>query len=42
MITDLEDGTRVTLNPGTSYQVADNAAAHKSQTATGAKLFIVD
>ena len=30
------------LRPGMSYQVADNAEAHRSRTATGAKLFIVD
>jgi quercetin dioxygenase-like cupin family protein len=42
LVTDLEDGTRVTLTPGTSYQVAENAGAHRSHTATGAKLFVVD
>jgi quercetin dioxygenase-like cupin family protein len=42
LVTELEDGTRVTLTPGTSYQVADGAAAHRSRTAGGAKLFIVD
>jgi quercetin dioxygenase-like cupin family protein len=42
LVTELEDGTRVTLKPGTSYQVADGAAAHRSRTAAGAKLFIVD
>jgi len=31
-----------TLTPGMSYQVADDAEAHKSMTALGAKLFIVD
>jgi hypothetical protein len=40
--TELADGRTVTLTPGTSYQVADNAMAHRSQTAKGAKLFIVD
>jgi hypothetical protein len=30
------------LTPGVSYQVADNAGAHRSTTALGAKLFIVD
>jgi len=40
--TELEDGRRFTLRPGISYQVADNAEPHRSQTATGAKLFIVD
>jgi len=42
LITDLENGTQVILTPGTSYQVAENEAAHKSHTSTGAKLFIVD
>ena len=40
--TELEDGRKFTLRPGMSYQVADNAEAHRSQTKTGAKLFIVD
>ncbi len=40
--TTLEDGRTFTLTPGTSYQVGDNAEAHQSYTATGAKLFIVD
>jgi hypothetical protein len=30
------------LTPGMSYQVADNAEPHRSYTATGVKLFIVD
>lgn len=42
LLTQLDDGTRVTLTPGTSYQVADDAGAHRSRTATGATLFIVD
>ncbi len=40
--TELEDGRHFTLTPGTSYQVADNAEAHRSSTSTGAKLFVVD
>ena len=40
--TELRDGRRFTLEPGMSYQVADNAEPHRSSTATGAKLFIVD
>lgn len=40
--TRLEDGRTFTLRPGMSYQVADNAEAHRSSTATGARLFIVD
>lgn len=40
--TELQDGRRVILTPGTSYQVADDTLAHRSRTATGARLFIVD
>lgn len=40
--TELEDGRVFTLTPGVSYQVADNAEAHRSSTQMGAKLFIVD
>jgi len=40
--TELQDGRRFTLKPGMSYQVADDAEAHKSSTTVGAKLFIVD
>jgi len=40
--TELADGRSFTLTPGMSYQVADNAEAHRSHTATGATLFIVD
>ncbi|WP_368565688.1 DHCW motif cupin fold protein [Pseudoxanthomonas sp. UTMC 1351] len=40
--TQLEDGREFVLKSGMSYQVADNAEPHRSYTATGAKLFIVD
>jgi hypothetical protein len=40
--TELKDGRRFTLSPGMSYQVADGAEPHRSRTATGARLFIVD
>ncbi len=40
--TQLEDGRCSVLRPGMSYQVADNAEPHRSSTAVGAKLFIVD
>ena len=40
--TELEDGRVFTLTPGMSYQVADGAEAHRSRTAKGARLFIVD
>ena len=36
------DGRTVTLLPGQSYQVADGAQPHRSTTAVGASLFIVD
>ncbi|MCC8962377.1 DHCW motif cupin fold protein [Bradyrhizobium sp. Pear76] len=41
--TELRDGRKFTLKPGMSYQVSDfGDAAHRSSTATGATLFIVD
>jgi hypothetical protein len=40
--TELADGRLFRLSPGMSYQVADNAEPHRSRTATGATLFIVD
>jgi quercetin dioxygenase-like cupin family protein len=40
--TELRDGRRFRLGPGMSYQVADGAEAHRSSTASGATLFIVD
>ena len=40
--TELADGRTFVLRPGMSYQVADAAEPHRSSTACGAKLFIVD
>jgi hypothetical protein len=40
--TELADGRLFRLAPGMSYQVADNAEPHRTCTATGATLFIVD
>jgi hypothetical protein len=40
--TELQDGRSFVLTPGKSYQVADDMEAHRSSTAVGAKLFIVD
>lgn len=40
--TELADGRKFLLTPGTSYQVADDAEPHRSWTESGAKLFIVD
>jgi len=42
LTTELEDGRVFELRPGMSYQVANDAEPHRSRTATGAKLFIVD
>jgi hypothetical protein len=42
LVTELQDGTSHLLKAGQSYQVADNVAPHRSRTATGARLFIVD
>jgi quercetin dioxygenase-like cupin family protein len=42
LITELRDGRRFVLQPGMSYQVADNAEAHRSTAPNGAKLFVVD
>ena len=40
--TELQDGRKFVLKPGMSYQVADDAEAHRSFTAVGARLFVVD
>ncbi|MFL7012404.1 DHCW motif cupin fold protein [Enterovibrio norvegicus] len=40
--TELDDGGTYTLTKGMSYQVADNAEAHRSSTKVGATLFVVD
>ena len=40
--TELSDGRVHLLGPGMSYQVADGVDAHRSSSATGATLFIVD
>ena len=40
--TELRDGRQFVLKPVMSYQVSDNAEAHRSYTAVGAKLFVVD
>ena len=42
LTTELADGRRFVLPAGSSYQVADGAEPHRSETATGATLFIVD
>jgi hypothetical protein len=40
--TELKDGRRFILKSGMSYQVADGAEPHRSRTAKGARLFVVD
>jgi len=40
--TELQDGRQFVLQPGMSYQVADGAEPHRSSTAVGARLFVVD
>lgn len=40
--TELADGRTFRLTPGVSYQVADQAEAHRSRSSSGATLFIVD
>ncbi|MCR9178375.1 MAG: DHCW motif cupin fold protein [Alphaproteobacteria bacterium] len=43
LVSELQDGRVLTLTAGMSYQVSDfGDAAHRSRTATGVKLFIVD
>jgi len=43
LICELRDGREFTLPAGASYHVSDHGdAAHRSRTATGATLFIVD
>ncbi|MGP2462336.1 DHCW motif cupin fold protein [Pantoea ananatis] len=42
MVTELDDGRTFVLTPGVSYQVAEDAEAHRSTTREGATLFIVD
>lgn len=42
LTTELQDGRSFVMKPGVSYHVADGAAPHRSRTATGATLFVVD
>ena len=39
---ELGDGRKMSLKPGQSYHVGDGDPAHRSSTAAGVKLFIVD
>ena len=40
--TELKDGRVAILKPGMSYQVSDGMEPHRTFTASGARLFIVD
>lgn len=40
--TELQDGRSFTLTPGMTYFVGDGDPPHRSRTAIGARLFIVD
>lgn len=42
LVTELRDGTAVTLRTGMSYHVADDLMPHRSRATGGATLFIVD
>ena len=42
MITELEDGREFILLQGMTYQVGDDTNAHRSRSANGCKLFVVD
>jgi quercetin dioxygenase-like cupin family protein len=42
LVTELQGGAVHRLASGMSYQVADDVAPHRSSTAAGARLFIVD
>jgi len=42
LVTELQDGRTFTLRAGDTYEVADGTAPHRSRTAGGARLFIVD
>jgi quercetin dioxygenase-like cupin family protein len=42
LVTELRDGSLHVTRPGMSYQVGNGMAPHKSRTAVGATLFVVD
>ncbi|MFI9510060.1 DHCW motif cupin fold protein [Nocardia sp. NPDC052566] len=42
LVTTLDDGRTVITHAGNSYQVSDDAEAHRSSAPRGAKLLIVD
>ncbi len=42
MDTELSDGRIISLSKGMSYQVSDGSSSHRTSSANGVKLFIVD
>lgn len=42
LTTELKDGRSIVMSAGHSYHVAEGAEPHRSRTASGALLFIVD
>lgn len=42
LVTELDDGRSIATRAGSSYHVGDDASSHRSSTATGVELFIVD
>ncbi len=42
LTTEIQNGEPVVLTAGMSYEVSDNLSSHRSSTANGATLFIVD
>lgn len=42
MISELKDGRKFEMTPGSTYVVGENGEPHRSVTESGAKLFIVD
>src|SRR5688500_14614751 len=42
VLVELGDGTRVTLQPGESFQVADDLSSHRLSSRGGARVFVVD
>jgi hypothetical protein len=42
LVTELDDGRRITLGAGESFVVADGDGTHRPSSPTGARVFIVD
>jgi hypothetical protein len=41
-VSELSDGTNLTLKPGMTYVVSDNLSAHQSRTEHGVRVLIID